>query len=50
MRCFNSLERDPTQKPASTFADRAVAMVERLSSPSLLRRQENFRTEITPKS
>jgi hypothetical protein len=22
MRCFNSLERDRTQKPASTFADR----------------------------
>jgi hypothetical protein len=50
MRCFNSLERDPMQKRSSIFADRAVAVVKRLSSPSLLPRQENFRTANTPKS
>jgi hypothetical protein len=47
MRCFNNLERDRMQKPDSTFADRAVTMIERLSSPSPLCRQENFRTQIT---
>jgi hypothetical protein len=38
------------QKRSSIFADRAVAVVKRLSSPSLLPRQENFRTANTPKS
>jgi hypothetical protein len=50
MRGFNSLERDRMQNLDSALADRTVAVVERLSSPSLLRRQENFRTEITAES